>query len=232
MNFILRIVGIRIRFVFLALAALGIGFFCSTRYVPTEYLFDIYPLLALAAIFFFLLSLFLAYSVTGPLTELITKLKCRCVGEEGAIIRPSGYDLVSQLTKVLNEYFMKVDDSHLVVEREQAKGAQDRQKLEDVIAWSGSDIELLLSVAEVIQGSGDFPVVTSAVLKSMNSHVKMGWSSLFILDDNKTLKLVASEGLDEDLSTLLIPLFLTLNQYLPIHNSFHQIIPPLKQNRF
>jgi putative methionine-R-sulfoxide reductase with GAF domain len=203
LNFILRLVGIRVRFVFLALAALGSGFICSTRYVPTECLSDIYPLLALAAIFIFLLSLLLAYSVTSPLTRLVDKLNSRCAGEEGDTIRPCGYDLVSQLAKVLNEYFMKVDDSHLVVERQQAKIVEDKHKLEEVIAWSGSDIELLLSVAEIIQGSGDFPVIASAVLKSMNDHVKMGWSSLFILDD-ETLKLVASEGLDEDLSKLLI----------------------------
>ena len=200
----LRIVGIRVRFVLLTLAALGIGFFCSTRYVPTEFLYDIYPLLALASIFFFLVSLLLAYSVTAPLTELIDKMKSRCEGEEGDIVRPGGYDLISQLAKVLNQYFVKVDDDNLTIERHQEKDAESRQKLEDVIAWSGSDIEMLLSVAEIVQGSGDLPAVTSAVLKSMNHHIKMGWSSLFILDDDKTLKLVASEGLDEDLSTLLI----------------------------
>ena len=176
MNFILRIVGIRIRFVFLALAALGVGFLCSTIYVPTEYLLDIYPLLALAGIFFFLLSLLLAYSVTSPLLELLKLLKNRCEGIDSDVVRPKGYDLISQVAKALNEYFVKIDDSNLVIEREKEKNIEDRGKLEDVISGTGSDIERLLSVAEIIQGTGDLPSVASSVLKSMNGYINVGWS--------------------------------------------------------
>ncbi len=200
----LRLLGIRTRIVIIVLAATAAGYAAVARYVPTDRLPDTYPEIVAVSIITFGVALLLSRSIVAPLRLLEERMRTRIEGRGDEVVPARGHDEVTMFARTLNEFLVKVDDSALSMQVERNKTSEIREKLEQESSARHADVELLLDVAERLLGGKDFSGVATHILKDLNNHLQAGWSSLFLLGNGgKSLEMVASEGLDPDLSELL-----------------------------
>jgi len=199
-----RLLALRTRVVMVVLGAVTLGFACGARYVPVELLPETYPVLAGAAVVAFLVALLVAQSVVTPVRELDDVLRGRLEGRADGVLRVRGHDEVTLLERSLNEYFMRVDDGLLTLERDRRRTDDERSRAEASAAAQRADVVLLLQLAERMHGRGDFTTTASAVLDAMNGHLRLGYSAVFLArSEGSSLELVSSAGLDPELTEAL-----------------------------
>ena len=200
----LRLLAIRTRIVIVVLGMTVAGFAAVARYVPTEKLPETYPAIVGVSLIAFGVALFLSRSLTVPLRLLDEQLRRRVEGQSDEALQVRGHDEVTDFSRTLNEFLVQVDDGVLSLQQERDKNSQEREKLQRESSARKADVELLLDVAERLLGGRDFSGVATKILEDLNSHLNLGWSSLFLLtNEGKSLEMVASSGLDTELSKLL-----------------------------